>query len=188
MDKFVFDNQAYVKLDDLKYEIRKLRSSINTRHSSLDDWQKSCMQLAYNDIVKVIFQEEYYSTNDPDEREAVIEMEGSFIIIKKCTIDSKPCYFVGYYEGEPRASCESSDCMIFSYESTARQIAKSLEGEWEVVDVSAAAHNEIKKLIAIFSDELKEKDPENPVLDEFKDRIEEITEESKERFHNTEND
>lgn len=188
MDKFVFDNQAYVKLDDLKYEIRKLRSSINTRHSDLDDWQKSCMQLAYNDIVKVIFQEEYYSTDDQDEREAVIEMEGSFIITKKCSIDNKPCYFVGYYEGEPRASCESSDCMVFSYESTAKQIAESLEGEWEVVDVSAAAHNEIKKLISLFSEELKEKDPDNPVLEEFKDRIEEITEESKERFNNAEND
>lgn len=188
MQKHIFENELYVKLDDLKYEIRKLRSSINTRHSSLDDWQKSCMQLAYNDIVRVIFQEEYYSTNDLDEREAVIEMEGSFIITKKCTIDNKPCYFVGYDNGEPRASCESSDCMIFSYESTAKQIAESLEGEWEVVDVSAAAHNEIKKLIAIFSDELKEKDTENPVLDEFKDIIEEITEESKERFNNTEND
>ena len=72
--------------------------------------------------------------------------------------------------------------MIFSYESMAQHVADELEGEWEVVDISEAAHNDIKKMLALFAEELKEKDPENPVLEEFKERIEEVTEESKNQF------
>ena len=106
MKKYDFDGKQYVKLDDLKYEIRKLRNNIELRHSGLDDWQKTSMRLAYNDIVRSIFKEEYNSTEDPDEKEAIIEMEGSFILTKPCSIDGKPCYFAGFVDGEPKASCE----------------------------------------------------------------------------------
>lgn len=37
MKKYDFDGKQYVKLDDLKYEIRKLRNNIELRHSELDD-------------------------------------------------------------------------------------------------------------------------------------------------------
>lgn len=161
MKKYDFDGKQYVKLDDLKYEIRKLRNNIELRHSELDDWQKTSMRLAYNDIVRSIFKEEYNSTEDPDEKEAIIEMEGSFILTKPCSIDGKPCYFAGFVDGEPKASCESSDCLVFSYEGTAQNVAESLEENWEILDVSEAAHNEIKELLAFFTDTLDDDSTEN---------------------------
>lgn len=150
MKKIVIGGQRYIRERELREHIRYLRKNVDTNYSRFDKDHRAMVHLAYNDIVRFLYQEELKNAKTPDEIRAIHEMPGDFMVIRS-NGDKTYAAFVGWNHGDPIFG-SLGEGMVFDYESMAQGIAEELGDGWEVFDASHEAADRYKKLLnALFS-------------------------------------
>lgn len=150
MYKLKINGQDYIKVRNIREEIRYLRKSIDTRYHNFDEDHRAMVHLAYNDIVRAIYQEELAAAKTPEEHAAIIEMPGDFIVVKG---HKKGGFagFLGWEDGNALIG-DINDSLFFDYESKAKEVAEQLGDGWWVMDMSLEEAERTRKLLsAIFS-------------------------------------
>lgn len=152
MKKIMIDGESYVKLKDLRYAIRHLRRMIPANYRNFDEDHRAMVHLAYGDITKALYREELEKAHTPEEIRAVLEMPGSWQVVK---IIGK-CEYLNFEEWSNGMAVvqKNGGGMVFTYRSKAEEIAEKLGEGWKVIDVSKEATEADKRLLkAIFGEE-----------------------------------
>ena len=152
MEKFNFNGKQYVKLDSLKHEIRRIRKSIQYFSPDLAECEKKAALDTMNLLVRAIYREEISATYDPDIIDSILEMSGSFVVYRSVPGNKNKFEYFHRFSNGRAVFSEDEGCMIFSYESKAREIADSLGEEWDIADVSEEAYKDSKALLNIIFD------------------------------------
>lgn len=154
MKKYTIDGKEYIRLSELRHEIRRLRRDIPVLYKNFDKDHQAMIHLAYNDVVKALYREELREAKTPDEIKAVLEMPGDFMVVR--SVGKAHEAFVEWHEGSPVVGSLDA-AMIFSYEGMAKSVAEKMntllkwDTEWRVMDVSEEACADAKRLLeAIF--------------------------------------
>lgn len=154
MKKYTIDGKEYIRLSELRHEIRRLRRDIPVLYKNFDKDHQAMIHLAYNDVVKALYREELSKAETPEEIKAILDMPGEFMVVRSAGKAHEA--FIEWHEGSPVVG--SLDvAMIFSYEGMAKGIADKLnkllqwDTEWRVMDVSEESCRDAKRLLeAIF--------------------------------------
>jgi len=150
MYKLKINGQDYIKVRNIREEIRYLRKSIDTRYHNFDEDHRAMVHLAYNDIVRAIYQEELAAAKTPEEHAAIIEMPGDFIVVKG-HMKGEFAGFLGWKDGNALIG-DINDSLFFDYESKAKEVAEQLGDGWWVMDMSMEEAERTRKFLsAIFS-------------------------------------
>ena len=72
MTKYSIGNEPYVKVKDLRNEIKSLRKSIPERYKNFDADHQAMIHMAYNDIGIALYREELAAAKTPEEHRAII--------------------------------------------------------------------------------------------------------------------
>ncbi len=83
MQKYNIMGWEMVKVNDLKHAIRVLRKRMKENWFNYSDEQKAAALSAYDDVVKQLYREELRGVESPEERDAILEMTGDFIVCKR---------------------------------------------------------------------------------------------------------
>ena len=154
MKKYNVKGYEMVKVSALRYEIRRLRKSIDIFYANFDEDHKAMVNLAYNDIVRALYREELKEAKSPEEIKAILEMPGDFLVIK---VEGKKdiSYFAEWIEkGKAGITKDARQAMHFDYESKAEEIAERLGEGWRVFDNSSEDYEYHKRLLdAIFGED-----------------------------------
>ena len=145
MKKIVIGGQRYIRERELREHIRYLRKNVDTNYSRFDADHRAMVHLAYNDIVRFLYQEELKNAKTPDEIRAIHEMPGDFMVIRS-NGDKTYTAFVGWNHGDPVFG-SLGDGMVFDYESMAKEIADYLGENWTVVDLNPQEYETNKRMI-----------------------------------------
>ncbi|MBQ2001867.1 MAG: hypothetical protein II240_01035 [Bacteroidaceae bacterium] len=148
MKKYNVMGYEMVKVRDLRHTVRKLRRTVKERYNMFDAEKQAMIHLAYNDIVKQLYLEEFNKAKTPDEIRAVLEMPGDFVVYRPGKDRYDYTYFAGWDEnGEAITTKKGFVCMFFEYESKAQEIAEQLGEPWKVLDASPEEQEDVKKLL-----------------------------------------
>ena len=148
MKKYNVMGCEMVKVRDLRHTVRKLRRTVKERYNMFDAEKQAMIHLAYNDIVKQLYLEEFNRAKTPDEIRAVLEMPGDFVVYREGRDRHDITYFAGWDEnGEAIVTKKAFACMFFEYESKAEEIAEQLGEPWRVLDASPEEQEDVKKLL-----------------------------------------
>lgn len=152
MKKTMIDGESYVKLKDLRYAIRHLRRMIPANYRNFDEGHRAMVHLAYGDIMKALYREELEKAHTPEEIRAVLEMPGSWQVVK--IIGKYEYLFFEEYSHGMAVVQKNGGGMVFTYRSKAEEIAEKLGEGWKVIDVSKEATKASKRLLnEIFGEE-----------------------------------
>ena len=145
MQKYDVMGHEMVKVRDIRHAIRKLRKGIKVTYKNFDKEKQAMVHLAYNDVVRQLYQEELKAAKTPEEIKAVLEMPGDFIVYKR---DGKKkfAFFEAWDSGKAVITDRPYRCMTFDYESKAEEVAESLGEGWMVLDASPEAHRDTVRL------------------------------------------
>ena len=119
MKKYNVMGYEMVKVRDLRHTVRKLRRTVKERYNMFDAEKQAMIHLAYNDIVKQLYLEEFNRAKTPDEIRAVLEMPGDFVVYRGGKDRYDITYFAGWDENgeakpaKPLRPCGSSDPQSF---------------------------------------------------------------------------
>ena len=80
MKKYNFNGRQYIDLIELRKEIRKLRKGIPLNYANFDKDRQAMVNLAYNDIGKVVYREELAKAKTPDAFRAVWDMPNEYVV------------------------------------------------------------------------------------------------------------
>ena len=156
MKKYDIMGHQMVKVSELRWAIHRLRKDIPIRYKNFDEQEQVMVQLAYNDIVRHLYLEELKAAESPEEIEAILEMPGTFVVYRNGGDGRDDIIFFSEFadDGEAVVTRKASRCMIFSYESKAKEVAGALGEDWKVADVSKEEYEADKRLLdAIFGDD-----------------------------------
>lgn len=155
MKKYNVMGYEMVKVQDLRHTVRKLRRTVKERYNMFDAEKQAMIHLAYNDIVKQLYLEEFNKAKTPDEIRAVLEMPGDFVVYKKGEGKHDFSYVIGLgSSGKPVIGVNSDLALRFPYESEAKKVAKDIGEGWEVIDLTPGAYADEERLLkAIFGEE-----------------------------------
>lgn len=157
MKKYNIMGHEMVKVSELRHAIRRLRKDVDTLYANFDEDHRAMVQLAYNDIVRALYREELKAAKSPDEIEAILEMPGDFLVIKR--EGKRDLSYFAQWNGPGKAEItkRASGAMHFDYESMAEKIAERLGDGWRVFDNSPEDYEYHKRLLeAIFGEESAE--------------------------------
>lgn len=154
MQKFKINGEDYIKVRSLREEIRYRRRNIHLFYANFSADQQAMVHLAYNDIIKILYREELKAAKTPEEHEAILEMPGDFLVLKKEGKGKTLKFFAGWENGEPTFAPNATCALWFDYESKAEEIMEALNEKdcgWSVLDMSPEAHARRQELLkAIF--------------------------------------
>lgn len=156
MKKYDIMGHQMVKVSELRWVIRRLRKDVPINYKNFDKEKQAMVHLAYNDIVRHLYLEELKAAESPEEIEAILEMPGTFVVYQKGDKGRTDITFFSEFAdgGKPVVTKKASRCMIFSYESKAQEVARSLGEDWKVMDASKEEYEANKRLLdAIFGDD-----------------------------------
>lgn len=171
MQKININGRIYIRLREIREEIRWLRKNIDTLYGNFDEDHRAMVHLAYNDIIRAIYREELKKAKTPEEIKAIYEMPGDFVVISG-TKKEDLRGFIKWEDGKAVIG-KVNECLIFDFESKAEEIAEQLGEGWRVMDISPEEHERTQRLLrAIFSPsetEYTEEDAEEvaKLADEF---------------------
>lgn len=157
MQKYNIMGWEMIKVDDLKYIIRKCRKHIKENWFNYSDEQKAAALSAYDDVVKQLYREELRGVESPEERDAILEMTGDFIVCKRNDDKRGFSYFSEWYDGKAIITNRAPKCMHFDYESKAEEVAERLGEGWVVCDTCDAEYEDNKRLLKAIFGETEEK-------------------------------
>ena len=139
MKKYNFNGRQYIDLIELRKEIRKLRKGIPLNYANFDKDRQAMVNLAYNDIGKVVYREELAKAKTPDAIRAVWDMPNEYVV--HCGKN----YFIEWQNGN--AVIGGFDlAMAFVDKGMAEHTADKLGHQWVVDDYKAT------KLLKAFFD------------------------------------
>lgn len=157
MQKYNIMGFEMVKVDDLKHAIRVLRKQMKENWFNYSDEQKTAALSAYDDVVRQLYREELRGVESPEERAAILEMAGDFIVCKRDDDKRGISYFSEWYNGEAIITNRAPKCMHFDYESKAEEVAERLGEGWVVHDTSEAEYENNKRMLKALLGETEEK-------------------------------
>ena len=165
MKKININGRDYIKLSELRHEIKKLKDTVGLRHGGFTDKMVNAVKVGYGDIIRVIYKEELEEglkhAHTPEEikavHESIYDMPGDFIVFwTNPTTDSHEA-FHSWKDGKP-VVCDMKDALIFNYKSKAKEVAERLKeffgDDWIVMDISDEAYEDRERLLkAIFKEQ-----------------------------------
>ena len=146
MKKITINGTQFIKVRELREELRFLRKNIKLFYGSFDEDQRKLVGRAYDDVIRALYREELHDAKDQDERDAIMEMPGEFMVIRRT---GKKQYeaFKEFVDHKPVIG-KLDEGMIFSYESMAQHVAEQLGEGWYASDVSPEEYERTKRLLA----------------------------------------
>lgn len=152
MVKININGQDYIKVRNLREEIRWLRRNIPVLYNSFSKAEQAMVHLAYNDIIRAIYREELELATTPEEIRAIHEMPGDFVVghTEGKGKDKKLKFFKAWEDGEATFTDAVKAARWFNYESKAEEIASALnekEEGWHVFDMSPEERERNHKLL-----------------------------------------
>lgn len=149
MEKFNIMGMEVVKVDEIKNAIRHIRKDA----AFLYDDSKDAVNCVCDMFIRQLYYDELKAAKTQEEEAAIMEMTGDFIIYNS---DSpKVLFFTGFDDGA-KVTEHYSQCMVFSYESKAQEVAEQLGDGWKVLDASEEEYQRSKRLLdTLFEDDGK---------------------------------
>ena len=163
MKKYDIMGHQMIKIRDLCHAIRILRNSIERIWSDWPEEKKAAYYDAYDGVVRRVFLEELKEAKTEEERDAILEMPGDFVVYKVGETRYDIEYFREWDNGKAVITRKPFQCMYFDYESMAKEVAERLGEGWEVLDASPEEHNDRVRLLNVLfgtTDDGEEEHPE----------------------------
>ena len=165
MKKININGRDYIKLSELRHEIKRIRDGLpyNYRFKAFSEKERNIAKLAIGEVIRAIYREELREglahAHTPDDvravHAAIYDMPGDFIVYRKATDGYD--FFMAWEDGHAMIGT-AEEAMIFSFESKAKEVAERLGGDWKVMDASEEAAADARKLL----DALFREDGEDP--------------------------
>ena len=149
MKKFNVMGYEMAKMEDVKWCVRKARKSIDTLGHDKSDEAKDFARFILELVVRQMFIDEIRAADSDEERAAILEMTGDFIVVKaEGKGKDRTIRYFGRFEDDT-AIVEKMPyrAMHFDYESKAEEIAKYLGENWTVVDLNPQEYETNKRMI-----------------------------------------
>ena len=88
MKKIHINGKDYIKLSELRHEIKKLKETIGIRHGGFSERMINAVKVGYGDIIRAIYKEELEEAmkhaHTPEEikavHESIYDMPGDFVV------------------------------------------------------------------------------------------------------------
>lgn len=157
MQKYNIMGWEMVKVDDLKHAIRVLRKRMRENWFNYTEEMKAAALSACDDMVRQLYRDELQDAKSPEERDAILEMTGDFIVCKRDDDKRGFSYFSEWYNGKAIITNRAPKCMHFDYESKAEEVAERLGEGWVVHDTCDAEYEDNKRLLKAIFGETEEK-------------------------------
>lgn len=155
MKKYDVMGYEMAKMDDVKWCIRKARKSIDTFGSHKSDEAVKFARFILECAIRQMFIDEIRAVESDEERAAILEMTGDFIVVKaEGKGKDRTIRYFGRFEDDT-AIVEKMPyrAMHFDYESKAEEVAKYLGEDWHVVDLNPQEYATNKRMIDYLTSE-----------------------------------
>lgn len=129
MDKICIYGEDWVRLHDVCDILRTVADE-----PVFDNTDKVMRQIA-----RLMFHDEIEAAETDEEKEALLEFPGDFLVVKdlgyKNQNGKRFIYFMEFSDGEGKAIDNAAKAMVFEYKSMADNVAKKLGDGWRSVCV-----------------------------------------------------
>ena len=78
MEKIEINGERYVRVKDIRLAVRALRKAIPARYRNFIESDRAMVHLAYNDILKALYSEEFALADTPEKIRAVVTLDTDF--------------------------------------------------------------------------------------------------------------
>ena len=149
MKKYNIMGFEMAKMDDVKWCVRKARKSIDTFGRDKSDEAVKFARFILECAVRQMFIDEIRAAKTDEERTAILEMTGDFIVVN---VEGKGKdriirYFGRFEDDTAIVEKMPYRAMHFDYESKAEEVAEYLGENWSVVDLNPQEYETNKRMI-----------------------------------------
>jgi hypothetical protein len=142
------------KMDDVKWCIRKARKDIDDLYENKSDDAKKLAHTILDDVIRMMYIDEFKAADTDEDRDAILEMTGNFIVVvsKGDGKEKDIKYFEKYDNGNAVLTDKGYRAMKFDYESKANEVAESIGSDAYAMDLNPQEQEYYEMLLdAIFN-------------------------------------